>query len=369
MDFNIRAISLVEGVSADARVDVGSVLGKEVQFRAGLPYSIKLPDDASKLARLPDAEKLLTALDGWARVYVHPADNAQMIHVLAPAENTDGEIVFYRLDLMQQRRSRRGPKPSVEAVGGAVMTYEECATWLMELSANWRANPAHKNHRFVRSRACGIKANKFRLAWVIPEVVGGRAIRERLLAIGDAYGVDIVHVPPRDFNDTKGRLAKLLPYDGVVICRHFAPHITGGAVPQKVPVELIHFCDSVGLPDLEAQIRVWVEVVAEELESRRQYQLVDEEEFLLALMVRAMVSHSKIGEFSHCPRETVLKVVRARHLNVPAADRVLDKNCEQHEDTKTSASLFLWKEHHDGRQYFLNPKRVGEIKPVTANSS
>jgi hypothetical protein len=363
MDFNIRAISMVEGVPADARINVGSVLGKEVQFRAGLPYSIKLPDDASKLARLPEPEKLLTALDGWVRVYVCPDGEAERINILAPAETSEGDIVFYRLDFMQQR-SRRGPRHSVEAAGGAVMSYEECATWLIELSASWRANPDHKDRRFVRSRPCEIKPNKIRLAWVIPEVVEDRAIRERLLAVGDAYGVDIVHVAPRDFNDTKARLAKALPYDGAVICRHFAGHITEDAVSEQVPRTLIHFCDSVSLPDLEAQIRVWVEVVAEELERRRQYELVDEEKFLLDLMVRAMLSHSKIGEFSHCPRETVLKVVRGRHLNVPAAERVLDKNCEQHEDKKTSASLFLWKEHHDGRQYFLNPKRMPEIKPL-----
>jgi hypothetical protein len=123
----------------------------------------------------------------------------------------------------------------------------------------------------------------------------------------------------------------------------------------------------VGLADLEAQVRAWSEVVAEELESRRQYESADEETFLLGLMVRLMVSHSKIGESSHCPKETVLKVIRARHLNVPAAERVLDQNSEQHEATKTSVSLFLWKEHHDGRQYFLNPKRMPEIKSLAVS--
>ena len=126
MDFNIRAISLVEGAPSGARIDVGSILGKEVHFRGGLPYSIKLPDEAAALVRIPDPEKLLTALDRWARVYVYPDGDAQKIHVLAPAETADGVVVFYRLDFIQQTPAK-GPRPAVDAIGGAVMSYEECA--------------------------------------------------------------------------------------------------------------------------------------------------------------------------------------------------------------------------------------------------
>jgi hypothetical protein len=57
-----------------------------------------------------------------------------------------------------------------------------------------------------------------------------------------------------------------------------------------------------------------------------------------------------------------LTVIRARHLNVPAAERILDMNSQVHQDTKNSDSLFWWKDHNDGRQYFLNPRRVGDIK-------
>jgi hypothetical protein len=364
MDFNIRAISLVEGLPLGARIDVvRDILGKEIFFRAGLSYSIKLPDDIGKFGEVQEPERLLTALSHWARVYVYRDGDVEKIHVLAPSEAEDGDVEFYRLDFQQQQKSRRGPRPSVELIGGAVLSYEECGTWLMDLATKWRADAARKNQRFVVSRPSMIKLNQIKLAWVVPEVVEDRSVRDRLLSIGEVYGVDIVHVLPRDYEDTKGRLAKSLPYNAAVICTHFAPHITAEAVPIAVPRELIHFCNSVSLADLEGQIRVWIEVVAEELESRRQYESVDEEKFLLGLIVQAMVSHSKIGEFSHCPKETVLKVIRARHLNVPAAERVLDQNTKQHESTKTSDSLFLWKEHHDGRQYFLNPKRMAEVKP------
>ena len=368
MEFNVRAISLVEGVPWDDRIDVASVLGKEFQFRAGLPYSLKLPDDAAEFASIPDPERLLAALEGWARVYVYPDGDVKRIHVLAPSETEGGEVVFYRLDFAQAPHLK-GPRPPVNAIGGAVLTYEECANWLMELSASWREDTDRKNLPFVRSRPCSIKPNKIRLAWVIPEVVEDQSVKKRLLAIGDAYGVDIVHVIPRDYKDTKARLAKALPYDGAVICRHFAAAINADAVPDSVLREMIHFCDSTALADLESQIRVWVEIVAEQMERRRQYAQIDEEQFLLGLMVRAMLSHAKIGEFKHCTRETVLRVIRGRRLNVPAAERVLDKNSEQYGDTKTSTALFLWKDHNDGRQYFLNPKCVGELKPAAANSS
>ncbi len=365
MDFNIRAISLVEGVPTGARIDIErNILGKEIFFRAGLSYSIKLPDDIGKFGQIQEPERLLTALGGWAPVYVYPDGDVEKIHVLAPSETADDDLAFYRLDFQQKQKSRRGPRPRAELIGGAVLGYEECATWLMDLATSWRADAARRNLRFVVSRSCTIKLNQMRLAWVVPEIVEDESVRERLLAIGAVYGVDIVHVPPRQYDDTKGRLARSLPYNAAVICTHFAPHINAEAVPTVVPRDLIHLCNSARLEDLESQIRVWIEVVAEELESRRKYESVDEEEFLLALMVQKMVSHSKIGEFSHCPKETVLKVIRARHLNVPAAERVLDQNTEQHESTKTSASLFLWKGHHDGRQYFLNPKRMAEIKPL-----
>jgi hypothetical protein len=367
MEFNVRAISLVEGVPWDAQIDAAHVLGKEFQFRAGLPYSIKLPDDAAKLASIPDPEKLLIALEAWARVYVYPDGEVKRIHVLAPSETEAGDVVFYRLDFTEARQPK-GPRPSVEATGGAVLTYDECATWLMELSARWRANPDQKDVQFVRSRPWGIKPNKIKLAWVVPEVVENQSVKERLLAIGDTYGVDIVHVAPRDYKDTKARLAKALPYHGVVICTRFAAPINADAVHESVPRELIHFCDSTTLSDLESQIRVWIEVVAEQIESGRQYVEVNEEKFLLDLMVRAMLSHAKIGEFKHCSRETVLTVIRGRRLNVPEAERILDKNCEQHCDSKTPTALFLWKDHNDGRQYFLNPKRVNELRPATVSS-
>jgi hypothetical protein len=62
----------------------------------------------------------------------------------------------------------------------------------------------------------------------------------------------------------------------------------------------------------------------------------------------------------------VLKRIRARHLNAAIAERILDENSEKYGGTKPSISLFLWKDHNDGKQYFLNPKSVPEIKAMVA---
>ena len=82
-----------------------------------------------------------------------------------------------------------------------------------------------------------------------------------------------------------------------------------------------------------------------------------------------MLSHSKIGQFKHCQKATVLRRVRARHLNVAVAERVLEENSEAFQDTKSSNALFLWKEHNDGRQYFLNPQEVEKVKVMVARTA
>ena len=369
MEFNIREMSLVESIQTDARIDIEQIVGRKFDFRAGLSYSLTLPDDTSQFARVKEPERLFTALKGWARIYGYRDGDVERIHVIAPSEDENGNVVFYRLDFKQSLKPRRGPRPSIEVCGGSIVSYDDCATWLIDLATNWRTDKHQRNLRFVIQRPSLVALRPNRIAWVVPEMVQNLPVRDRLLAIGQVYGVDIAHVPPRDYRDTEAQLAKLLPYDGAVICRSFAPHITAEAVPSIVPRDLIHFCDSTSLIELEAQIRVWIVVVAEELESHRRYESANEEQFLLGLMLRAMLSHSKIGEYSHCTRETVLTVIRARHLNVPAAERILDMNSEAHEDRRTSDSLFLWKAHHEGRQYFLNPRRVDYIKVMAVTTA
>lgn len=365
MEFNIRALLLLDGIPADARAEVADFVGKEIRFQAGLSHSVRLAEDAGKFMALQGSDRVLTALHQWARVFVYPSGREEKIHVLAPAEGEDGDAVFYRVDLVRPVKGRRGPRPPAEIVGGAIMNFDACASWLIELAVIWESNPAQKNLQLALARPAPLTPDPIRVAWVLPTVVENQPVRPRLNAIANVYGARIVLVEPRDFRDTAARLSKAMPYDAVVVCRHFAWHITEDAVPAGVPRDLILFCDSTTMQDLETQIRTWIEISVQEVQTRRLERSADEQNLLLILMLRAMLSHAKIGENKHCPRETVLKVIRGRHLDVPGAELVLDQHSEAHRDTRKSSSFFLWKEHNDGRQYFLNPSRVDDIKAMT----
>jgi hypothetical protein len=62
MDFCIRAMSLVDCVQTDARIKVIDLLGKRIEFRAGLSYSLVLPDSADSFSAMSDPERVLNAL-------------------------------------------------------------------------------------------------------------------------------------------------------------------------------------------------------------------------------------------------------------------------------------------------------------------
>ena len=367
MDFNIRAISLAESVEADARVAVGDCLGKEVTFRAGVSISITLPDTRDHYSLLPEPERLLTALVGWTRVYRYPEDEHHAIHVLASADSLDDEILFYRIDLRQPPpKSRRAPRAAVEIAGGAVMTYEQCARWLVELSFKLAGMPDRASRSNTISRPRPMNPKPIRMAWIGPEILDGVAMTQRLRAIGAVYGIRIVQIAPRSYRDVTARLRESLPLDAAIICSHFAPYIGIDAIPDAIRREMVHVCGSRTCDDLESQVRAWAELAAQDIGSDSRDASADENQTLLNIMLRGMLSHSKIGQFNHCPKATVLSGVRARRLNVALAEGMLDRNSEIFQDTKSSEALFLWKEHHDGRQYFLNPQRVPAVRALAA---
>ena len=363
MEFNIRAMSLAECVDSSSRVDVNDFVGKQVEFRAGITISARLPETPAGFALLPEPELVLLAVVGWTRVFRYPVEDGEAIHVLAPAQMEDEELHFYRIDLRQPPASRRGrPKPAVEITGGAIMTYAECAGWLVNLALGLAKDRDRAQLHVKLARPRLLRPKQLRLACIGPHIVDGTAMPERLEAIGKVHGADILCIPIRTYRDVAARLAGALPLDTVIVCGHFAPHITFDAVPADVPRDLVHLCQSPEVAGLEDQVRAWIEIADAEVQKQAERRAADEEEVLLTIMLRGMISHSKIGQFSHCQKETVLTGVRARHLNASVAAGIVDANSEAFQDTKESTALFLWKDHNDGRQYFLNPMRIEQIK-------
>jgi hypothetical protein len=369
MHFNIRSISLAESIASDAQVVIGDLLGTKIEFRSGISIEVTLPHTLTEFDAIPQRERLLAALKTWSRVYRFPSGKTELIHIIAVAEDANDQILFYRIDLVQPPpTSRRAPRSPVQLVGGEIMDYDRCVEWLVDTSYDLSTDPDKQRRALILPRQPQVKFKPITTAWVGPELIDGLAMPLRLAAIGKVYGADIVHVAPRNFHAVKARLAGVLPLDAVIICRHFGPYITEDAVPDGVRRDLIHNCDSSSRTELEKQIHAWLQIVTVEVEKEDSNLSSDQDQRLLQIMLRGMLSHSKIGQFSHCQKETVLKGVRARHLHVPTAERILDENSDLFQETKASNALFLYKDHNDGRQYFLNPQRVDEVKAIAAAS-
>src|ERR1700733_10704591 len=199
MDFNIRAISLAESIAANARCAVDDLLGKIITSRGGAGIVLTLPEEVTQCGVLSDPDRLLTVVTGWTRVFRYPEDDGDSIHVLAVTDSLDG-ILFYRIDLRQlPPPSRRARRPNTQIVGGAIMTYEECAGWLIELSFKLAARPDEVKLQRVLQRPRQLKPKPIRLAWIGPEILDGVAMPLRLQAVGRVYGVEIVHVAPRRY--------------------------------------------------------------------------------------------------------------------------------------------------------------------------
>lgn len=364
--FSIRGLSLAEAMPPGYTISVPEILGAQFEFRKGISISLKLPSDPAAFANLTDPEVMLSALRRWERVYRYPKDNGHAIHVLAPAEDASGELSFRRLDLWQ-RRKLHGPKPPVEVTGGAVMNYDDCASWLVEL-ADKHASHIDYSKNFVEIARSNIQGTPpVRLAWIGPDHLDGHVMSRRLTAIGKVYNSVLVQIAPISFAHIQAQLKLSGPFHTMIICRQYATYIGAEVLPFAMPANLVHFCDSLARTDLEQQIRTWLDVAIEIGVHQQLVTPVDETKLVLGVILQGMLSHSKIGPNNHCPRETVLKRIRGRHLNAANAGKILDDNSEKYEGTKDSACVLLWKDHNDGPQYFLNPKLVPQIKVVVAS--
>ena len=175
------------------------------------------------------------------------------------------------------------------------------------------------------------------------------------------------HVGPQSFQHARAQLAKVGPLDAVFICSGYAQYLSSSIAPTGIQGGLVLECNERDLQTLEQETFALI-ALAEDSASESIDPAADEAKQLLGLMVRHMLRHSKIGQFNHCPKETVLKCIRASRMNVPLAEKILDRNSDAYYDTGQNDCLLLWKEHHDGRQYFLNPQKVTLARAMVSNS-
>lgn len=169
--FNIRAISLTEGAPAGARVALDQYLGREVEFRRGISVRLTLPMHVEAFSALVDPEMLLVTVERWSRVYSFVEDDRHSIHLLSPAEDGAGGLLFYRLDMLQPVGPRGGPRPAVEVTGGAVLDFDGCGAWLVDLAERWRS--FNKDKAKVVIRPVEARLWRPRLAWVGPGGLDG----------------------------------------------------------------------------------------------------------------------------------------------------------------------------------------------------
>jgi len=203
------------------------------------------------------------------------------------------------------------------------MDYDQCAEWLVNL-AHTRA----VNTDFVQQFQCISRPHMplrpdIRLTWIGPTIVDGQSMTARLVATGQVYDAAIPHVAPISFAHVQAQLRNLAPLNSVIICSHFAPYITGDAVPDCVSRDLIHVCGSSMRGELEQQVRTWLDITAPTIRATKESGLAEEQNaVLLRVMLQGMLSHSKIGVNNHCPKETVLRRIRALHLNAASAEQI-----------------------------------------------
>jgi hypothetical protein len=361
MDFDIREISLVQPIAPEARVELSKLPGTTATFRQSIELAITFPDPLPQSPEIVDPAQTLTGLFNWARVYRRPEDQSYTLHVIAPVERGDGELAFYRIDLRQPPMPKRGLRPAAELLACNTLDYNSCAAGLVDLAFHRATNRDSEQRYAVLARPCPISLPRIRMACVCPEILGAHRLATRLAAIGQVFGAEILHIGPRGYRDVKARLANATQLDAVLISQRFAPYIGQGAVPASVRPEMIDLCTSEDAAGIEEQAIAWIELCQQAL-SQKSARAADADATLLALMLQGMVNHDKIGQFNHCPKPTVLRRLRARHLNVAVAEAILDTNSEAYEEKRESAAYFLWKDHNDGRQYFLNPKLMEEIR-------
>ena len=358
MDFNIRALCMARAIQPNASVSLRELVGTRIEFKSGHCIRVQIGSIDDQVFSEPGAEQILASLHEWARVYRYSVNGGHAFHVLALDESGEDEPQIFRVDMWQPPvKSRRSPPEPVTIKAAVAMTISATVAWLCKLARNWAPTGSGT---LVLQQPKLPRPRQPRIVVVGAPVLAGWSLSNEVFAIGRVLGAEIIFVKATDFRETRFRVFGHTALQGAILICAESPHISEGVLPASMDEAVIFQCEATEPDRIAQEVATAVELVIEHLDTCRQTP-PDEDALLLKLMLRSMRAHSKVGKFLHCPRETVLRVIRARRLNVPKAEELLTENSEKFSQTKEGQSYFLWKAHHDGDQYFLNPKLIQAI--------
>ena len=362
MDFNANSIAescVTE--PEDPSVDFAEFCGKEHRFFHGVEQRILLPPSPAGFAVFERDPKLVLSIECWCRLFRYPGPGIQNFELVASI--CTGDSLRFDIIRFSQPDPAKGRRAPVVFLDARSLDREQVTEWLIDLAARHFGRRDGRN--MVMQRPPVVAAPLPRLAWVGEPILGGADARPLAVAIGRVFGAEIRHLYPGSFPGTMVSLQREGPFDAVYLDASVTAKFGDAVVPLGVPKTMV-FCGDVPTFDaVSLDLRGASEVVAAEARSAR-LKGISEEDQLMCAMIRPMLVHWKIGQFSHCSRETLLTTVRARRLNVPFAEQLLDRNSEQFSDTGESDQIFLWKAHNDGDQYFLNPRRIAACRALVA---
>lgn len=362
MDFNANSIAESCVALPQVRcVDLAEFYGKAYTFFHGIEQRILLPSSEAEFAVFGPDPRLLLSIESWCRLFRYSGPGIQNFELVASI--CTGDSLRFDVISFTQPDPKKGRRAPVTFQDARSLDHNDLTDWLIDLVACHFSN--HDTRNMVMQRPPVIASPSPRLAWVGEPILGGVDVRINAGAIGRVCGADIRHVYPRTFRGTMADLKGLGALDGVYLDSSVATKFGDSVVPGDVARGMIFVGKEITVDTVSSDLRTASELLSDQARSTRLAGIVEEDRLLCA-MIRPMLAHSKIGQFSHCSRETLLTTVRARRLNVPLAERLLDENSEQFADTVQSDQIFLWKAHNDGDQYFLNPRRVPDCRALVA---
>ena len=176
-----------------------------------------------------------------------------------------------------------------------------------------------------------------RVAWV-GQLLPSPRMFERAVAISRVCGVSLSHVSPRSFAETRSSITGLLPLNGIYLAESVLRRFSREVIPVQVPDSQVIEGMATTAEETLYELRIAFEMFEEEFSSKSEA-LLTENQTILANIIKPMLAKSKIGQFSHCSKETALTTVRAKHLDVTKAEDLFLGLTEQYSDNLSRCCL------------------------------